>query len=621
MIRANCPNCRAVYDVPDEQRGRPSVCQKCGRSFVLGEPQGLAAEQPIEIIEAVLVSDDPVSEPPKPRVPEPSRPMAPAVQNPASTGEPFSLQPDERVLLRGGFGGAYGWTLLVSLVVPLFGLLMWVLALFFGDAGGVSGACCMLPWTLGWIVYGSWPWLRSGTYWLTNQRVHWKPRLGEALTVSFPEIAASDVRVSPLTSSLHIRGARKASLRYIRGSEKLWGGVNFFSQLGSLPAPSESAASTAEPLDAVWWQAVRGGTVSSQLGVAVWRPGYFAFLPSQARENLLLGMAGAFAGQAVHNATGIRVVSSKAKAPLEIILPELMRRSPSGFDAMVFKAVDQFGGLLWKPGEATVTREIYPIGDSTALAFREGKDAVRGTVAQDQLPLVEAFAPRWTGGESLPRTFPVRRFVVGSCLLTLLPLLPIVGVLSHQEGPVVDMGQIDLATALDRQKVPSGSYVTVSGRPDADSIGFVSGRNIDDRQKLLLVLQEEPRLILYCSGEHPLGQAVHRYHPSSFSEPKPEHLDEVTKVWSVAGRIYDYGEKGEGAEIPSRAVREFAKEDLELANTSDVRVLMVGSTPQIAAETAAANNIMGLVCVLVMGLPAAIMWVLTVRLMALARQL
>src|SRR5206468_2514575 len=84
------------------------------------------------------------------------------------------------------------------------------------------------------FVAALWPVLRSGTYWLTTHRLHWKPYLGKAVALWPEDLDRNQGRVYALTSSLWLGGPQPVSLRYIRGLERLWGGLLLLKELGAI---------------------------------------------------------------------------------------------------------------------------------------------------------------------------------------------------------------------------------------------------------------------------------------------------------------------------------------------------------------------------------------------------
>lgn len=135
----------------------------------------------------------------------------------------FELASGERIMLTGGFGGIFGWTwsLPFLLIVVMIGLV-------FIHKGQVTPDQTRegLEFMLIFGAIGIWPFARSGRYYLTNQRLIWRPRLGRSLVIGLASIPEDGLKVKPSTSSLRVRfGNRKVTLRYISGLERLWGGI------------------------------------------------------------------------------------------------------------------------------------------------------------------------------------------------------------------------------------------------------------------------------------------------------------------------------------------------------------------------------------------------------------
>ncbi len=357
---------------------------------------------------------------------EEARPTPKRRRIPRPPGTPFVLEPGERVLIRGGFGGQGGWSWLAGvgigclLFAPCVGL-----ALFRGLAdGNVPSALVGLVFLMLGLFVASLPYLLSGTYWLTNLRLHFKPRLGAAVAVPFADIDADRIRVGVLTSSLYVKGPRPVSLRYIRGLERLWGGLILFSQLGEV----ETTPAAERTEEVACWPAFSQGGLSSQRGMAVLRPGYFAFLPSEGKVNLLAQLGTGLGNQVAGQAVGVQWVSARAKLPVDLLLQVLYERDAESFDRYVFQAVQQLDGLLWEPGEAKLVKEAFPLQPNRhVLLFKQKGQTVRGVPTPEQQPFVESVLPRWSRGKPVPVRQPVAGMVLVAVMLTVPALLLIWG--------------------------------------------------------------------------------------------------------------------------------------------------------------------------------------------------
>ncbi|MBM4031260.1 MAG: hypothetical protein FJ291_05680 [Planctomycetes bacterium] len=188
----------------------------------------------------------------------------------------------------------------------------------------------------------------------------------------------------------------------------------------------------------------------------------------------------------------------------------------------------------------------------------------------------DATAQGWSAPEpSRPRA---SELVIAAVMVTLLAGLVFWGSAAVEGEPVVVLGQVEPARALDASAVPSGAFVTVSGRPDGTRAVPLYAMGPGRGEGALLVLREEPRLVLRCRGDHPLAEVLRRHRTLPGGTTLP--VRELEEVWTFAGRIHDakdYSDPEIGASGVS--VQQFAAEKLGVKDGEAVRVLAVGTTP------------------------------------------
>ncbi|MBV9123575.1 MAG: hypothetical protein JO112_09475, partial [Planctomycetes bacterium] len=539
-----CRKCRPLFPLLEPQSAEPLDVLPVSEPSIQAAatediPEVLAAEPASSEAEAPLaVLPLSEAEPPLDVLPV----SAPAIESPeppaspAAAGEPpplvedttkllpFALQPGEKVLLRGGFGGMFGWVWTIPLVgLFLAGLIPLIVLGVVGKNAPVQagGAVCGGVFLVILLITASWPYLLSGRYWLTNRRLFWKPRLRRVRSIPLAELRECNLRARPITSSLLIRGKRRLSLRFIGGMERLWGGLMLFRQL----SPQDFRPQGMPTGDMAWWTAYRRQRVSLQKGLAILRPDYFAFLPSEAGVNLLGELAKGATGL-----VGVHWTRARAKMPLDLLVQELRGRDPDHFDRNIFETAQRFGGLIRRPGEVDLTREEVPLRPSReGLVFRIGSTIIRGVPSQEQRPVVDRMLMHWTRGRSIPKHWPFLKTVVLATLASIPALaLAWAGIVVLKE-PHQDLGLMAPAAVLDADKVPSGSFVTVSGHPDLDHLGPISQREEEYPKEYLLVLREEPRLILFCPRGQPLYETIRRY---QYGPDTAAAEDELAKTWT-----------------------------------------------------------------------------------------
>jgi hypothetical protein len=344
--------------------------------------------------------------------------------------------------LRGGFGGVFGWIALVLSV--LLGLPTALLALVSFVAGEASMGLCCGSFALAMAVFGLWPLLRSASYILTNRRLLVTWRFGSPVAIPLARINRGQIAVDPLTSSLTLHGERPLSLRFIGGGRHLWSllllpaseeildaemmpGEMEAAPSTPLPHPSRPAAELCaggsdspaqkqqqvalksadaprEPVDFIYWNALRIDGVVTQKGVALLRPDYFMFLPAAAAHNLVAmtgGVAAGIAADIVASAVAGAVAGAdlhlESKAPFEVLLGHLSQCDAATFDTEVGRLAQEFDALVWKHGEAVVDRQTktIPFQGRYVVNVHNRTTGVSGSLRRHQLPAFQRLCVLW----------------------------------------------------------------------------------------------------------------------------------------------------------------------------------------------------------------------------------
>jgi hypothetical protein len=454
-----------------------------------------------------------------------------------------------------------------------------------------------------------WPVLRSGTYWLTTQRLHWKPRLGKPVALAVDELERDQGQVSPTTSSLYLGGRQPVSLSYIRGVERLWGGLLLLNELGAIDLPEEEG----EPTVAAWFPAkATEGLLTSQQGVVVLRPGYMAFLPTHRPRHAVKAFFISLFKSWLSRVFGFELPEANVQVPFDRFVPVLLRSRQDDFDNIIWQAVQRFESIHWEEGEAAVSQEgLLLRGDRQALVFRQGPTKVHGVPPPEQLPFVESLLPEWTGGQPVPRRQPVVRGLAWAACLTIPALLFGWGASGMSKAARLDLGEVSPAQALDPDRVPALSFVTLSGHPDLKHPPFpVGGTSRKEPTSLLVVLEEQPRLVLYVQKDHPLNQALQPYRSGDEKALSPEQLQALRQAWTVEGRVYDGGQSAAPfLNFHWATIRKYAVAELGASGEGEIRVLAVG----MKARSKAGNARLAWGMALLLGVPAVALWLLTMR--------
>jgi hypothetical protein len=242
-----------------------------------------------------------------------------------------------------------------------------ILGLIASRFGGGPGAIVLLVLLVANIVHGV---LRSGKYWLTSERLMWKPHTGEP--VQIPLRSIPDDGIQPSVFGVRVVGERKLYLQDVNQGHLL----SVLLELRRQP-PLLDSASAERLTDVLCYEAtLQDG--APQEGYAVLRPGYVAFLPKTRGTEVLRAL------------TGTR--SSLRVRPGEIPhLIEQLRYLPTeaAFDACVERAVAATGGVRWSAWDvrydasAPVWKEIRILADprpsslSGKVGWSQQEQAVR----------------------------------------------------------------------------------------------------------------------------------------------------------------------------------------------------------------------------------------------------
>lgn len=195
---------------------------------------------------------------------------------------------------------------------------------------------------------------------------------------------------------------------------------------------------------------------------------------------------------------------------------------------------------------------------------------------------------------------------IAAVMVSLLAGLVLWGSSSVEQEPAPLLGEIEPAQALDPRAVPSGAFVSVSGKPDASRLAPVYPMGPAREQSVLLALREEPRLVLHCRQGHPLLDVLRR-HRTPPGQPPAALPGELEEVWTFSGRIFD-ADKYSDPQLSSSgmSVQQFVGEKLGASDGAAVRVLAVGVTPADLRRSAQTALFFGVAMTLV----AIVLWTL-----------
>jgi hypothetical protein len=187
----------------------------------------------------------------------------------------------------------------------------------------------------------SWFVSNTGEYWLTSERLVWRPVVGEPVAVPLRSIPAGGVKLDRTTSSVRVDGERTARLRFVSDAERLAAHVEMHRQ-----APFLGASRAGLRLgDAAYYPATLREGATERKGLAVLRPGFAVFLPEGTGRAVLEAVTGAPV------APGLRV-------EVDWVVDQLRWLPDAEFDAAIERAARAVGGVRWASWEAKYRADV-----------------------------------------------------------------------------------------------------------------------------------------------------------------------------------------------------------------------------------------------------------------------
>lgn len=288
--------------------------------------------------------------------------------------KPLPLPPGEgeTVLLEGGarwppFRHFLYFFVLWSFVTPLVAAVMGAWA--GPEAGAAAGTLVGVPLFLPFYAWFS---LRSGHYWLTSERLLWKPRLGEPVQVLLSSLGDGEVSLGS-SSSVKVRGRVKMTLRYVPRAWKLAALISIhrrpeFRGVARRDPPPQMAILT-------MYRSPPGETPDMESvpsGVGVLRPGFVVYFPP-IKGSLILDALTEPTGSSREPTWRSR---DRVDVPTALLLEQLQLLPDARIDALLHKAVQSNPEIVrWEPRELK-----WNAGVSSWLELVRGEEALWGTV-------------------------------------------------------------------------------------------------------------------------------------------------------------------------------------------------------------------------------------------------
>ncbi|MDY7227254.1 hypothetical protein [Hyalangium rubrum] len=221
--------------------------------------------------------------------------------------------------------------------------------------------------------------LRAGEFWLTSERLVWRPVLGEPVSVSLRSIQAGGVQVERFMRSVRVQGDRRVHVRYVEPLHKLAALVEMHRQppfLGS--SRGGQRLSNVSLFEVVLWE---GPGHRVRTGWAVLRPEGVSFLPVGSGTQTFQAITGAAAPAGVN-------------LDVSWVLEELRWLPGTEFDACLARAVKATDGVYWSAWEARRASGV-PVWKEIHITRVHGTGSMSGKVDWSQLDATERLFDSW----------------------------------------------------------------------------------------------------------------------------------------------------------------------------------------------------------------------------------
>ncbi|AKJ03670.1 hypothetical protein ATI61_11980 [Archangium gephyra] len=284
--------------------------------------------------------------------------------------KPLPLPPGEgeTVLLEGGarwppFLHFLSFFVLWSFASPLVGILVRLRA---GEAAGVWAATWVgVPL---YVLFFAWFYVRTGHYWLTSERLLWKPRLGEPVQVMLSSLGDGQVTQGS-AGTVKVRGRVRMTLRYVPNAWKLAALIAIHRRPEFRGVARRDPPSPMVILD--MYRSPPGEppyTEDVTSGVGMIRPGFVVYFPPQ-RRSLLLD---AITGPTALSSAPAWSSRDKVDVPVSLLLEQLQLLPEERIDALLRKAAaSNPESLLWEPRELK-----WSAGSSSWMEMVRGEEAL-----------------------------------------------------------------------------------------------------------------------------------------------------------------------------------------------------------------------------------------------------
>jgi hypothetical protein len=242
---------------------------------------------------------------------------------------PFPPNPGEILLLEGDGR----WPSLLH--VPVIAYVWWL-------AASVGQGWLIVPLFLPFYV---WFFVSSGRYWLTSERLMWKPRFGEPAEVLLSSLEDGEVSMGS-SSTVKVRGSTSMTLRQVSDGARLAGLISIHRRPEFRDVARRDPPPLMVPLGV--YRTLPGKTPNTDHGpegLAVLRPGFVVYIPRAVDSEILDAITepvGASRQPARRSRDRVKVPASLLMEQLQLLPEELI-------DALLRKAVRAHPELvLWE---------------------------------------------------------------------------------------------------------------------------------------------------------------------------------------------------------------------------------------------------------------------------------
>jgi hypothetical protein len=222
---------------------------------------------------------------------------------------------------------------------------------------------------------------RAGEFWLTSNRLVWKPLIGKPVSVSLRSIRSGGIQVERLARGVRVQGDRIVHVRYAEPVERLAALLEmhrqppfFGASRGGLRLPQVSL------YEATLHEGPGGST---RQGVAVLRPQGVSFIPRGTGHKALKALTGEPPPKGLN---------------LEVswVLEELRWLTEAEFDANLARVVEATSGLHWSAWESR-RKPGAPVWKEIRIA--RGQQSLVGKVDWSQQAASERIFESWPSPE------------------------------------------------------------------------------------------------------------------------------------------------------------------------------------------------------------------------------